>query len=104
MAEPDAPSDRPPRNDAVVDAWSFVHLASGILAGWLLPPFLALVLLILWEPVEVLIISPLMWRWKRRVFGHESLRNVASDVLFDVAGVAIGHYALGAVVESPLPW
>jgi hypothetical protein len=88
------------RNDALVDGWSFVHLVMGVLGGWLMDPFVALLILVLWEPLEVLILSPLLARIGI-LFGHESLRNSLSDVAFDGIGVAIGYWLLSNLVEPP---
>lgn len=91
------------RNARVVDGWSFGHLAWGVLLAWNMDPFWALGLLVLYEPVEVFVLSPLSWRLFKREFGHESLRNSASDIAFDTVGVVLGFYGLRAVADPPLP-
>ena len=89
-----------PRNDLLFDIWSLVHLATGVLAGWLMDPFVGLLVLVLWEPLEVLVLSPFLGR-RGILFGHESLRNSLSDIFFDCVGVAIGFWLLTPAVEPP---
>lgn len=89
------------RNNALVDSWSFVHMTSGVLFGWVMPPHIAMALLILWEPLEILILSPIMAKFGI-VFGHETLRNSLSDIVFDAAGVAIGFLVLRTLLDPPL--
>ncbi len=89
------------RNNRWVDFWSLTHLAWGLLLGWVMPPFWALVILIVWEPLEVLLLSPLVYRVTRKEFGHESAINVFSDIMFDAAGVAAGAFLLRAWLEPP---
>lgn len=81
------------RNDSLFDGWSVVHLLTGVAMGWVMPPFIALALMILWEPLEILVLSPLLARYGI-TFGYESLRNSLSDIVFDTAGVYIGAYVL----------
>lgn len=92
---------KPSRNGNLFDKWSVVHLLTGVLMGWIMSAFVALSLMVLWEPLEILILSPLLARYNV-VFGYESLRNSLSDIFFDVAGVAFGTWLLGAVAQPPL--
>jgi hypothetical protein len=89
------------RNDSLFDKWSVVHLFSGVVAGLVLPPFLALLLLVLWEPFEILVLSPLLAK-RGITFGFETLQNSLSDIIFDALGVLIGAYVLGAVITTPI--
>lgn len=89
-----------PRNDLFFDVWSLVHLATGAAMGWLVDPFVALLALVLWEPLEVLVLSPLLAR-RGILFGHESLKNSLSDILFDGVGVAAGYWGLRALWPPP---
>ncbi len=89
------------RNDTLVDAWSGVHLVTGIWMGWVMDPFVALLILVLWEPFEILILSPLADRFLGIEFGFESLRNSLSDMTFDALGVAMGFWLLAAFVDPP---
>lgn len=82
------------RNSSLIDPWSFMHLASGVALGWLIDPFWALVLLIAWEPFEILFLGPALYKWKGIDFGYEDWRNSISDIVFDALGVAIGAYLL----------
>lgn len=82
------------RNNALLDLWSLAHLASGIVLGWLIDPFLALVILIAWEPFEILFLGPILYKWKGIDFGYETWKNSISDILVDAIGVAIGAYLL----------
>ena len=99
-----ATSKKPPkkllRNDKLFDRWSLVHLVTGIGLGWLMNPYLALAGMILWEPVENLIISPILIR-RGSQFGYESLRNSLSDVFFDIVGVYVGWVVLTDIVVPP---
>ncbi|HLF16800.1 MAG TPA: hypothetical protein VI796_05150 [Candidatus Thermoplasmatota archaeon] len=89
------------RNDALVDLWSVGHLILGVVFGWVMPGFLALALLVLWEPFEIFVLHPLILRLTGKVFGFESLRNSLSDIVFDTAGVALGVYGLRAWLDAP---
>lgn len=89
------PLDRP-RNEQLVDMWSLSHVAWGIALTWLLGPFWALLLLSLWEPFEVLLVSPALAR-RGVSFGHESLRNSLLDLVFNAAGVVL------AALHNPIP-
>lgn len=77
------------RNGNLYDKWSIVHLCTGIAFGWLMNPFAAMVLMTLWEPFEILVLSPLLAR-RGIVFGYESLRNSLSDIVFNTLGVLLG--------------
>lgn len=88
------------RNDALFDGWSIVHVVTGAVMAWLMSPLIAIILTVLWEPVEILILSPLLARYGI-TFGYESLRNSLSDIVFDVIGVVIGAYALRTLIDPP---
>jgi hypothetical protein len=90
----------PRRNSALLDNWSVVHVATGILMGWCVQPFIALSVMVLWEPLEILVLSPLLAR-RGVKFGYESLRNSLSDIFFDVIGVALGAWLLANLVSPP---
>jgi len=92
--------NRHPRNDKLFDAWSIVHFATGALVGWTVEPFVGLLVLVLWEPLEILVLSPLLARFGI-LFGHETLRNSLSDIVFDAAGVALGYWGLTALRAPP---
>jgi len=85
------------RNNVLLDKWSLVHITSGVLLGWLLPPILALVLLVLWEPLEILVLSPLLHKVGIN-FGYETLKNSLSDIVYDVIGFLIGYYIITKLV------
>lgn len=91
---------RPKRNDSLYDNWSIVHLISGMGFGWTMPPFIALALLVLWEPLEILVLSPILARYNI-VFGYETIRNSLSDIFFDTVGVLIGTYLLLHYIDPP---
>jgi hypothetical protein len=88
------------RNDALFDIWSIVHFVNGVTLGWLLSPFVALAILVLWEPLEIFILSPILAKFGIE-FGYETLRNSLSDILFDVAGVAVGYWILTYYLPPP---
>ena len=79
------PSNRP-RNDRLVDKWSFTHIAWGIVLTIALGPVLAFLILLAWEPFEVLVLSPVAARVGVD-FGHEHWRNSLSDIAFNGIGV-----------------
>ncbi len=93
-------NDRPKRNDTLFDTWSIVHLLTGVGLGWVMSPFIALVIMVLWEPLEILILSPILAK-SGIIFGYESLRNSLSDIFFDTIGVIIGWYIIGSIIEPP---
>jgi hypothetical protein len=88
------------RNSALFDNWSIVHVVTGIGMGWVMRPFIALSIMVLWEPLEILILSPLLAR-RNIKFGYESLRNSLSDIFFDVVGVALGTWVLAHLFIPP---
>jgi hypothetical protein len=94
---------RHPRNDKLFDLWSIVHLATGILAGWVMAPFVALLIMVLWEPLEILVLSKFLARF-HILFGHETLRNSLSDIAFDGLGVSLGYWGLTALAKPPFHW
>lgn len=88
------------RNDALVDIWSLVHVATGIVLGWIMSPFVALLIMTLWEPIEILVLSPFLARFGI-LFGHESLRNSLSDIVFNCIGISLGYWGLSALADPP---
>ncbi len=90
----------PQRNDAFFDLWSVIHLFTGVALGWLMAPFAALVVMVLWEPLEILVLSPIVARFGVS-FGFESLKNSLSDIFFDAIGVGLGAFVLTAVAAPP---
>lgn len=88
------------RNIALFDRWSIVHIVTGIILGWIMRPFIALSIMVLWEPLEILVLSPLLAR-RGIKFGYESLRNSLSDIFFDVVGVALGTWVLAHLALPP---
>jgi hypothetical protein len=93
-------STRPERNNKLFDAWSVVHFCSGVAFGWVMPPVTALLLLILWEPVENLLLSPFLAKFGI-TFGYETIRNSLSDIFFDTVGVMFSIFILLRYVEPP---
>jgi hypothetical protein len=96
----DIVNKHPKRNDSLFDNWSIVHLCTGIAMGWVLSPFVALVLMVLWEPLEIFVLSPILARYGI-IFGYETLRNSLSDIFFDTMGIIIGAYIIGSIFEPP---
>lgn len=90
----------PPRNDSLFDGWSIVHLLTGIAMGWVMSPVIALALMVLWEPLEILVLSPFLAHYGI-VFGYETLRNSLSDIFFDTVGVLAGAYILTELFSPP---
>jgi cytochrome b len=92
-----------PRNDLLFDVWSIVHVVTGIAMAWVMDPFIALLIMVIWEPLEILVLSPLLARIDI-TFGHETLRNSLSDIFFDCVGVAVGYWVLTPLLEPPFHW
>lgn len=90
----------PKRNGNFFDLWSIIHFSTGVLLGWLLDPFVALVIMVLWEPLEIFVISPFLMRFNV-IFGYETLRNSLSDILFDTLGVIAGAVVLTTIISPP---
>lgn len=78
------------RNDRLVDRWSATHLAWGLVLAILVGPWWSFGLLLAWEPLEILVLGPLISRYGIE-FGHETWKNSVSDILFDAAGAALGY-------------
>lgn len=91
---------KPGRNNTLYDRWSLVHLGTGIIFGWVVAPFVALAVMVLWEPLEIFVLSPLLGRFGI-VFGYETLQNSLSDIFFNVLGVALGNWTLTAILAPP---
>ncbi len=89
------------RNDAMIDVWSGVHLLTGLAMGWVMEPFIALLILVLWEPLEIFVLNPIAARLLKAEFGFETLRNSLSDIIFDAIGVALGFWLLRWLVDPP---
>jgi hypothetical protein len=88
------------RNDALYDWWSLVHLSSGIGFGWIMSPFWAMVILVLWEPLENFVLSPIFAKYGI-TFGYETIRNSLSDIFFDTIGVLLATYVLSKLIAPP---
>lgn len=88
------------RNDSLYDGWSLLHIGWAMLLAWIMSPLIALTIMVLWEPLEVLVLSPLLAKYGI-VFGYESVRNSLSDIFFDVIGVFLGFYVLSNLVDPP---
>lgn len=80
--------DRTPRNDAIFDKWSIVHLISAAGLTFLFGPSWAFAITVLWEPLELFVLSPLLAKFGI-LFGHETIRNSLSDIIFDALGVLL---------------
>ena len=93
-------NERPKRNDSLFDNWSIVHFLTGVAMGWVMSPFVALVIMILWEPLEILVLSPILAKFGI-IFGYETLRNSLSDIFFDTMGIILGAYIIGSIFEPP---
>ena len=88
------------RNDRLVDAWSASHFAWGAGLAMLVGPWWSFAVMVAWEPFEILLLGPLLSR-KGIVFGHETWRNAASDIVFDGAG-ALAAYLVLRLLWDPL--
>ena len=88
------------RNESIVDVWTIPHVLSGVLLGWLMNPIAAFFIMTAWEPLEIFILSPIMARYGI-LFGHESLRNSLSDIVFNTIGILTGFYLLSELLSAP---
>jgi len=88
------------RNNELLDNWSLVHLATGILLGWLINPIYALIIMTAWEPLEIFVLSPILARFGIN-FGYETLKNSLSDIAVNIAGIAIGAFVIKSVFGAP---
>jgi hypothetical protein len=88
------------RNNTLYDTWSLVHLGVGVWLGWLMMPWVALLIMVLHEPLEVLVLSPLLARFGI-IYGYESMRNSLSDIFFDAVGITVGALLLTALKAPP---
>ena len=75
------------RNDTLVDIWSLVHVVSSAGLAWLIGPVAAFIVVTLWEPLEIFVLSPLLAK-RGIVFGYETWRNSLSDIFFNTIGIA----------------
>lgn len=90
-----------PRNDSLFDIWSLVHLFAGIAAAWVVHPVFAWTIMALWEPLEIFVISPLVYKFTRIEFGYETWRNSLSDLVFNTVGIMVGYWAVRGIFEPP---
>lgn len=90
------------RNSSWFDVWSVIHLLNGVLLSLLLNPFFALAIMVLWEPLEVLVLSPWLRRKYGLIFGFETIRNSLSDIFFDTVGVTAGFLLLKLLEAQPI--
>ncbi len=81
------------RNDDLFDYWSIVHLLTSFGLAMIIDPFFALLLVVAWEPLEILVLSPLLAK-RGILFGHETLKNSLSDIVFDIVGVLVAYVIL----------
>lgn len=81
------------RNARLFDVWSLTHIAWGAFFAWIFPPVIALLIMVAWEPFEVLLLSPFLMK-RGIVFGYEALPNSLSDIFFDSIGVIVGYFGL----------
>jgi hypothetical protein len=75
------------RNDRLVDMWSLVHVVSSGALAWAIGPLAAFIIVTLWEPFEIFVLSPLLAK-RGIIFGYESWRNSLSDIVFNTIGIA----------------
>lgn len=89
------------RNDSLFDAWSIVHMTTGVAFAWVVHPVLAWIVMALWEPLEIFILHPIIYRLTGHDFGYETWRNSLSDIVFNTVGILIGYFVLRALVTPP---
>lgn len=55
--------------------------------AWLIGPVAAFIVVTLWEPLEIFVLSPLLAK-RGIVFGYETWRNSLSDIVFNTLGIS----------------
>jgi hypothetical protein len=88
------------RNGAFADWWSLTHVGWAMLLAWVMNPLIALIIMVLWEPIEVFVLSPFLARFGID-FGYENLVNSLSDICFDVLGIILGAWVLTKLIDPP---
>ena len=96
------PFDKVPLNNQLLDAWSLVHLMSGISLGWIMNPLVAIGIMVLYEPFEILILYPFLYQNFGIVFGNETLINSTSDIVVNCIGVGIGYFIMRKRYPPPV--
>lgn len=71
-----------------------MHFLTGASLGWIMNPLLALALMVLYEPFEVLVLSQFLYDNFGIVYGNEALINSITDIVVNTAGVAVGYHIL----------
>lgn len=90
------------KGEAAVDAWSWVHLASGVALGAVGFGFLATFgLLVLYEAVEALLRKG---RSGVGVFEYESWTNILVDILVGMLGLAAAWAVRAAFNVHAFTW
>ncbi len=88
------------RNKALIDSWSLVHVMTGIGLGWIMNPLYALIIMTVWEPIEIFVLSPILARFGID-FGYESFKNSMSDIVVNAIGISMGAFLLANLVNPP---
>ncbi|QQS18067.1 hypothetical protein IPL68_05490 [Candidatus Saccharibacteria bacterium] len=78
------------RNDKLFDKWSLVHVVSSGALAWLIGPLPAFIIVTLWEPFEIFILSPVLAKLGI-TFGYETWRNSLSDIAFNTIGILLAY-------------
>ena len=81
-----------PKNKKLIDLWSLTHILWGAFLTWLLGPWIALLIMVLWEPFEVKLLGPFLMKHCGVVFGNEGWQNSASDIVMDIIGILFSIY------------
>lgn len=90
------PKQHSDRNGSLVDVWSFVHVGASALITLFVGPLLAIVITFAWEPLENLVICPLLGKFGI-LFGHETLKNSLSDLVFNTIGIGIAYILMNII-------
>ena len=88
------------RNHRLVDWWSAAHVLWAAGLALVIGPLWGFLALVAWEPLEILLLGPLLSR-KGVAFGHEGWRNSLSDIVFDGVGTGVG-YIVAVVLWDPM--
>lgn len=88
------------RNNKLFDAWSLTHIFFGALLGWVMNPWIALAIMVAYEPLEIFVLYPFFKKFGI-IFGYETWRNSLSDIVFNIIGIVVGVFVLTDLVPPP---
>ena len=64
-------------------------------------PVVAFIIFIAYEPIEIFVLCPFLYRRFGITFGNESWNNSLVDIIINTVGILIGYKLLRVLVEPP---